>query len=293
MRQLGSPVRRLAMPVKGWFQRFAFFLLVSASVALLVSGKADVRLAERLRMTVADFTGPLLEVLSQPVDAVASLVDSGRELLLLRDENARLRGENERLRHWYAVARTLEQENESFRRLLNFAPDPRPAFIAARVIGDSGGAFVRTVLINAGGRHGVRKGQAVVNSEGLVGRVIEAGDRSARILLLTDLNSRIPVVLESSRTPAVLTGDNSDQPSLAFLPRDARVSPGDRVVTSGHGTLLPPGIPVGVVAGDVDGIFRVRPLVDWHTLEYVRLLDFTLSGAVPATRQSGAAGPVW
>jgi rod shape-determining protein MreC len=280
------------MPVKGLVQRFALFLLIATAVGLLVAGKADMRFAERLRMMVSDVTAPVLDVLSQPVDAFASLVDHGRELMFLRDENARLRMENERLTNWYAVARTLEQENASFRRLLNFAPDPRPAFIAARVIGDSGGAFVRTVLINAGARHGVRKGQAVVNSEGLVGRVVEAGARSARILLLTDLNSRIPVVLESSRLRAVLAGDNSDRPSLAFLPPDARVSPGDRVVTSGHGTLLPPGIPVGVVAGEVSGIIRVRPLVNWHTLEYVRLLDFTLSGAVPATRAAGAAGPL-
>lgn len=280
------------MPVKGWVQRFALVLLVAAAIALMVLGKADSRLVERMRITITDASAPVLDILSRPIASVAALVDYGRELLFLRSENARLSDENERLRHWYAEARKLEQENAAFRALLNYVPDPRPAFITARVIGDSGGAFVRTMLLNAGARDGVRKGQAVVNAEGLVGRVVEAGEHSARILLLTDLNARVPVVVESTRVPAILAGDNTDHLRLTFLPVNASVSPGEHIVTSGQGGMLPPGLPIGIVAAVEDGIIRVQPFVNWDTLEYLRVLDYVLPGALPSTRAAGRVGPL-
>ena len=292
VRYEGGSVRRLALPVKGWVQRFAFVLFIAAAIGLMILGKAESRLVERLRVTITDVTAPVLEVLSHPAAALAAATAEMRQLIDLRSENTRLRAENARLRQWHAVAQRLDQENVAYKALLNFVDDPRPAFITARVIGDAGGAFVRTVLLNAGANDGVRDGQAVINADGLVGRVVETGQRTARILLLTDLNSRVPVVVEQSRIPAILAGDNSDDPRLAYLPMNAVIKPGERIVTSGHGGMLPPGLPVGEVTAVVDGVVRVRPFVDWHTLEYMRVLDFTLPGMLPATRMAEPAGPL-
>ena len=292
MRYRGASVRRLALPVKGWMQRFAFALLVSASIGILVLGRVDSQFVERLRTGVTDGMAPILQAMSQPSGTAAAIVGDIRAMADLYGENERLRGANERLLQWQAVARGLEQENLAFRDLLNLVDDPRPAFITARVIGDAGGAFVRTVLLNAGTDDGVRVGQAAVNAEGLVGRVVEAGRRSARILLLTDLNSRVPVVLELTRVPAILAGDNSDYPRLAFTPVNALFEPGERRVTSGHGGMLPPGLPVGEVVSTVSGVARIRPYVNFSALEYLRVLDFTLPGVLPATRTAGPAGPL-
>ncbi|MCH7554688.1 MAG: rod shape-determining protein MreC [Proteobacteria bacterium] len=273
-------------------QRFAFALLVSASIGILVLGRVDSQFVERLRTGVTDGMAPILQAMSQPTATAAAIVGDIRAMADLYGENERLRGANERLLQWQAVARGLEQENLAYRDLLNLVDDPRPAFITARVIGDAGGAFVRTVLLNAGTDDGVRVGQAAVNAEGLVGRVVEAGRRSARILLLTDLNSRIPVVVELTRVPAILAGDNSDHPRLAFTPVNALFEPGERIVTSGHGGMLPPGLPVGEVVSSVGGVARVRPYVEWSALEYLRVLDFTLPGVLPETRTAGPAGPL-
>ena len=292
MRYRGASVRRLTLPVKGWMQRFAFALLVSASIGILLLGRVDSQFVERLRTGVTDGMAPILQAMSQPTATAAAIVGDVRAMADLYGENERLRGANERLLQWQAVARGLEQENLAFRDLLNLVDDPRPAFITARVIGDAGGAFVRTVLLNAGTDDGVRVGQAAVNAEGLVGRVVEAGRRSARILLLTDLNSRVPVVMELTRVPAILAGDNSDNPRLAFTPVNALFEPGERLVTSGHGGMLPPGLPVGEVVSTVSGVARIRPYVNFSALEYLRVLDFTLPGVLPATRTAGPAGPL-
>jgi rod shape-determining protein MreC len=267
---------RLAIPLKVMVQRFAFALFVVAAASLLILAKADIKMMEKVRTAVTDMAAPVLGVLSQPVVAANDAVDGIESLIDLREENARLREQNTRLLHWQAVARRLEQENARYRSLLQVQFEPAVDPVVARVIADSGGPFVRTVLVNAGRRAGVRKGQAVVNDDGLVGRIVESGERSSRVLLVTDLNSRIPVIMEIARHRAILAGDNSARPRLEFLPVSAQVSPGDRVVTSGDGGLFPPGLPVGIVADLGDGLPRVQPFADRERIEYVRVLRFDL-----------------
>ena len=114
---------------------------------------------------------------------------------------------------------------------------------------------------------------------GLAGRAAAVGLRSARVLLITDINSRVPVVVEASRHRAILTGDNSGLPRLAFLPANAAVRSGDMVVTSGHGGVFPPGLPVGRISRSDDGVVRVQPFVKFERLEFVRVVDFS---GVPA-----------
>src|ERR1700744_6192309 len=233
-------------------QRFAFLALVLASFALMLLGKADTILVERIRVFIDEGLSPVLQVLSRPASAVHSVVDAVHDLAALRAENVRLAEENARLMHWQTVARELDNENKALRGQLNYAPDPDSAFISARVIGDTGGSFVHSMLLSAGGREGVRKGQAVIAGENLVGRVAEVGDRSSRILLLTDINSHIPVIIEGTRAKAILSGDNSDRPRLNYLSPNSNPAVGNRIITSGHGGAFPPGMPVGVIASIQD-----------------------------------------
>ena len=275
--------------LRGFAQRFAFASLFVLAFALMMLGKAENVVVERARAAISDIAAPILDALSRPVATVTDLVTQTGEMMHLRDENLRLREENSRLRAWHGVATHLAAENEALRGLLNYVPPARGGFISARVVGDGGGPFVRSALINSGTREGVAKGLAALNEEGLVGRVTEVGQRSARLLLITDFNSRIPVMLETSRDRAILAGDNSPRPQLSFLPPNSRPKVGERVVTSGHGGLLPAGLPVGVVLGARDGQIRVQPFVNWDRLEYVRIVDF---GPIPAPEASAADAPV-
>ena len=266
-------VLRFATPIKVVVQRFAYMLLVVSAVGVILLGKADSVVVDRARVAVVDALAPILDALSRPAATISVVIDNAMELTELRAENARLREANERLAQWQLVARELEAENRSFRDLLNFVPGGVAKQVSARVIADTGGAYVRSVLINVGADDHVGKGQAAITGQGLVGRVTDVGDRSARVLLVTDLNSRIPVLVESSRYRAILAGDNSNTPKLAYLPTEAKVSAGDRIVTSGHGGFFPKGLPVGIVTQVVDGEIRVRPFVDLDRLAYVRVID--------------------
>ena len=273
---------RIMAPIKGLVHRFAYLGLVLAAAALMMLGKADVLLVERARTHVTDALAPILDVLSRPVASAAELAEQVGALIDLHAENTNLREERTRLLHWQMVARRLDAENKAFRELLNFKPVPDSTFITARVIADSGGAFANSLVLNAGSRDGVEKGQAVVTGEGLVGRIHGVGARSARVLLITDLNSRIPALIESTHTRAILAGNNSERPHLIHPPSGAAVSPGERIVSSGHGGAFPPGLRIGVVALVSDGGIEVQPYVKRDRIEYVRVVNFGLKGILRA-----------
>ncbi len=278
MTRSSSVVLRLAQPVKAWVQRSALLLLITAAVALMLLGRTQSGLVEKARAVVADGVAPILDFASRPISGTVDALESVQNLMALARENAALREANRRLRSWQAVAYRLEAENGALRELLRMAPDPRSRYVTARVVADNGGAFVRSVLVNAGARDGIVQGQAAVTGEGLAGRVAQVGGRSAQVLLITDMNSRIPVMLADSRERAVLAGNNTNRPALLYLSPRSRVEAGDRVLTSGDGGVFPTGLPVGVVAVSDDSTVRVQPFVDWERMEYLRLIDFELSG---------------
>ncbi len=274
---------RASLSIRQGAHRSTFALFLLLSVGIMLIGKADPELYERTRMAIADIVTPVIGALSSPVVAGAELIEEGKHLLAAYDENTALRDENERLRRWHAAAQDLQSENTRLRGLLNFTPKIEATFITGRVIGDSGGAFLRSVLVDIGGRDGVRKGVAAVDNNGLVGRVAEVGQRSARILLITDLNSRIPVLVGENRERAILAGDNSDYAKLVYLRPERSIAAGDLVVTSGHGGAFPAGLPVGVVVSTGEGggdELRVQPFLTPDRLEFVRLMDFGLTGVL-------------
>ncbi|HYL49925.1 MAG TPA: rod shape-determining protein MreC, partial [Stellaceae bacterium] len=246
---------RVSAPVRATVQRLTLPFLIFISALLAVLGKADVLLFDRVRVVLADTLAPVLQVAGEPIVTVSNAIGTVKDIASVYRQNQDLKVENQRLLQWQEVAHRLESENEELRNLVKFAPQGAMSSVAAQVIADSGGAFLRNVLVNVGRDEGVTRGQPALTGDGLVGRVIELGDRTARILLLTDINSHIPVVVEGTHERAMLNGDNSDQPQLVYFQPKTPVKPGDRIVTSGSGGVFPPDLPIGVVVS-VNGMIR-------------------------------------
>jgi rod shape-determining protein MreC len=270
---------RVAQPVRSLWHRFAYLALVFAAFGLMLLGKADVVIVERIRIAVTDAVVPILEVLSEPAGSMTRMLDKVGEFRDLQGEVERLKQENAQLRQWRHVATGLQAENQALKRLTHFVAPANPRIISGRAISNAGGPFVRSILVNVGSRQGVRRGLAAVSGSGFVGVVVEVGDHHSRVLLMTDLNSQIPVVVQTTRDPGVLSGDNSNRPRLLFLPQNAHVSTGDPVVTSGEGGVLPAGLPVGVITAISEAGVHVKPIVDWDRLEYVQFLDYRITAA--------------
>jgi rod shape-determining protein MreC len=281
---------RLSTPRRVVVQRIIFPVLVLLSVMMLIFGKVDQAMFEPLRISLTDAAAPTLAALSRPVAAANNLISHTYGFFDLYRDNIRLEKENRRLLRWQQVALSLSSENAQLRSLLKLTPDRAVSYVTARVIANSGGAFARNLLVNAGSDRGIVSGQAAITGEGLVGRVEEVGTRAARILLITDLNSRVPIVVERSRQRAILSGDNSPRPLLRYLDPAGAARIGDRIVTSGEGGVFPPGLPVGAVVTIDDEAPRVAPYVELSRVEYLRIVDYGLAGGLPESAAGAARG---
>ncbi len=283
---------RLSIPVRQALAKLTLPVLIAAAFGMMLLGKADAVLAERARMALADALAPIYGALAEPLGAVRNAIENAEDVFVLYAENARLREENERLRRWQAVALALDAENAALKANLHWIPDPAPSYVTARVVADAGGVYARAVLLSVGPNHTVAKGQIALDDRGLVGRVTELGSRSARVLLITDMNSRIPVILESSRARAMLVGTNGLRPRLMYWGEGQAPAEGERVVTSAEANAFPAGLPVGVVHYVASHVPAVEPLARLDRLEVVRIFDYGLRGVVPpegpATRSISA-----
>ena len=259
-------------------QRFSFVIFMALAMLMLVLTRAQPEVIAGMRTHTIDTLAPVLDAVARPMVAVQNVSTNIRELFFLREDNHKLREENAHLIEWQNAVVSLEKENRDLKNLLRFKTEPSLSYLSARVIADTGGAYVRGLIVTAGNVDGVREGMAAMTGDGLIGRVEEVGDWSSRVLLISDLNSRIPVTVAETGDRAILAGDNSAEPKLLFLPRDAAFNDGQHIVTSGHGGIFPPNLPIGILHEKSDGFYSVVPTADLGRVSNVRLVDFDLRG---------------
>lgn len=254
-------------------------VLVAAAFGLMLLGKADTVMAEHARIALDDALAPIYAVLSQPLGRVHDAVANTVSLWNIRDENERLLDENRQLRRWQTIALALDAENKRLKDELHWIPDHAPGFVTARVVADAGGVYAKAVLLSVGPHHSVHQGAIALDGRGLVGRVTEVGSRVARVLLITDLNSRVPVIMERTGAHAILVGTNGPRPRLLYWPEDSPPVEGEAIVTSPVANAFPADLPVGFVHYDSAHVPEVVPAAALEHLEAVRLFDYKLTGS--------------
>lgn len=253
-------------------QRMVIALLIITGITLLVLAKAQHPTLLNLRMRMLDMMRPVMNTLSQPVTATRKLATSTGQVLDTAEENNRLRAENETLRHWQSVAQALKAENQALRTLQSYAPVEAASYVTARVIGQSPSTFGQFLTINAGENAGVKTMQPVVDAHGLVGRSMEVSPSTSRVMLLSDVGSRVPVILGNTRQRAILAGTGGELLRLSFMADGAKPALGETVVTTQEGALIPGGIKVGsVFKKDGDG-YLVKPVRPLAQAEYLRVI---------------------
>ena len=265
---------------KAWLRqkRVVHSFLIILSFSLMFLGKADLTALQNLRMGGNEFLAPIVDVVSAPIRGIQTMIEGARTVASLRAENVRLQGENDLLKRWRRRAEILESENRQLRSVTGAATIKNRTPITARAVTAPGGGFAHTVLISIGIGQGIVRGNPVVTADGLVGIVIHVGLTHARVLMISDINSRIPIILASSSWPGLIVGQNGPFLELQFLPGEAKPKIGELVLTSGHGGVLPNGLPVGRV-DKIDGDkIRVSPAVDFRHLSYVSVLVGGLDG---------------
>lgn len=275
-----SPLGELKVPLT-WTAAVALIVAGVAATAVLLSDRRETFQGEAYgaSRSVSDrVLTPVGEVLSAPGRWTGAGVDTVRGYFFAVSENRRLKAELREMRQWRDVAIALRDTNERYRTLLGLKTDPPIPMVAARIVTDSRGPYANTRLANAGREKGVKPGNPVMSEHGLVGRVIGITDGASRVLLLTDIASRTPVMIDRTNARAILTGDGGPNPKLEYLRGLDPVKQGDRVLTSGDGGVLPRGLPVGTAVKGLDGRWRVVLASDRSAIDFVRILlfqDFT------------------
>ena len=217
---------------------------------------------------------PVVNLISAPARWFSGLGDFSGGYFFAVSQNRELNKQVAEMQRWRDAAIALKNLNLRYESLLKLRTEPPIPMVSARVVSDARGPFSEARLADAGSDDGVKIGNPAMSEDGVVGRVVGLTKNASRILLLTDVESRTPVLIDRTNARAILTGDGGPNPKLEFLHGLNSVKDGDMVLTSGDGGLYPRGLPVGVAAKDYRGVWRVRLYSDRAAIDFVRILVF-------------------
>ena len=251
--------------------------LFAIALLLILVHKIDLGIVSGVSNGIFYITAPLIRLVSLPADALSYGYKKTAAIANVYRENERLRQENEELFLLKDKMKALKAENKILKKLLHHIDLPQTQSYTARVIAENGDAFANSLIIYLGKEApNIKRGYAVVNNRGLIGRIDIVSGNYARVTLLTDINSKIPVVSQKSRDRGILTGNNTNELSLIFTPLLAELHKGDLLVTSGVGGGLPPDIPVARIKRvGVENITAV-PLFSASSLEIVKVIAYNI-----------------
>ncbi|MEM8937593.1 MAG: rod shape-determining protein MreC [Pseudomonadota bacterium] len=258
--------------------RFLLILLILVSLLLLLSSLYSARASvfEKAREGVLDATAPILEIISGPIRAVNDIIGYTSDYFSVLEQNKALREENAVLRQWMNEALELRETLAAYEGLDTFSSAPPMRSVDAFVIGEANSAYAHSMIVNAGRQRNIEVGQAVIDDRGLVGRIVDTGTRASRILLLTDVQSRVPVYIEGADVDGILVGRTRARPAISFTEsaEPAELAPGQRVLTSGAGGVLPRGLPIGVIDGERREEIVVRLYANYNRTRLVRIINY-------------------
>lgn len=252
-------------------------LLVIFSILLLLIGKIDEKSLKYVESLFLDVSSVFLKLIGKPFETVNSGLSEISELVFLYAKNKDLEKENVELYKWKELGQKLLIENEELKQALKFASSVEHSYITAKVISNSAASYIKTITINVGKKNGVKVGNAVMNNWGMIGRVVNAGNKSSRVLLTTDINSQIPIYFERSKHKAILIGKNNDVLEIKFLKNRALILDNDRIITSGEGGLLPRGLNVGSYFKKMNSNKNkvlIAPTRNWDRLNILNVILF-------------------
>ncbi len=256
------------------FRRVGPLFFTVLCLALIVTSKFNSKITDDISMKVVNYSMPVAQVVSVPLNLVVDLSVNLQELIDAKNENIVLASENERLKSLYIKSLNIHQENTQLKKILKYVNLRSTKFLVAHLIAHPYQTYSRNVLIDSGSLQGVREDDIVTGNNALVGRVDQISEGKSRVLLATDINSRIPVIVSGSRTKGILAGNNSNVMDILYLEKSHLIKIGDMVFTSGDGEALPPGLLVGVVTAVGKGAAQVEMIENVKNLDVVSVINY-------------------
>ena len=262
---------RSALLQRGARQKFSLFFLICFSILIFFLDSFPSKFMDGLRATLNDAIYRVSSVSTSPIRFFSLASNKIKTHISIYNENELLRTEVEALRNKNFNLEFLTNENKKLQQIVESKISEVENIILAKVLLDKKSPFLKSIIVNKGSKSGVKKGMPVIEQSSLVGRVVETNFFSSRILLLNDLNSRIPVVIEGSDAQAILMGTGKNFPILEYLPEFFEPKMDETVFTSGKDGIFPPGIPVGKVFQS-ENLVKVKLFSDSNQLSFINII---------------------
>jgi len=236
---------RSAFLRKGTQQRFSLFALIITSVLLIFFETIDTKPLNIIRSAVKDLVYRSAVAATYPTKIFSrSYILIQNHFSLYKNYN-NLKKENVELKNNYSRKEFLEFENSQLRKLINEQVESESNLVSARVLLDEQSPYLNSFVINIGANENLKKGMTVLDGKNFIGRIVDVNFFSARVLLVTDLNSKIPVISEPTGNHAILSGHGESLPTLEYLSKNHDIQNNDIIYTSGKEGIFAPGIPIG------------------------------------------------
>ena len=262
---------RSALLQRGAKQKFSLFVLILLSIVIFVLDTIDLKPVKILRSVINDGVYRVSAITSSPIKASRATKDFFSEHFSVYKENEKLKAELEGFRKKNFNTLYLETENRSLQNIVEFKKKTKYNTVTSKIILDKNSPYLNSVVINKGSNAGILLGMPVLNKGNLIGRIVEVNYTSSRILLLNDLNSRIPVVISPNGSQAILSGSGESMPNLQYLPENFKIGENNLVFTSGKDGIFFSGISVGQAVSDA-GTFKVKLFSDPNQINFVNVV---------------------
>ena len=261
---------RSAFLTKGSKQKFSLFALIVLSIIFLSVEKIETKPLKYFRAFVKDVIYRGAMVVSTPSKSINNFSDFIMQHVHLYDDYSKLKEENNELKNKISKKNFLELENNQLRKLIEEQVSSTSNFTSARVMLDKQSPYLNSFIINVGSNKNIKNGMAAMDGSNFIGRIVDVNFFSSRVLLISDLNSKIPVMIEPSANHAILSGHGDSKPTLEYLPKNHNIQDGDKVYTSGKEGIFSPGIPIGEVKIE-DDIIKVLLFSDLSQITFINI----------------------
>ncbi len=256
------------------YKKIEFGLFIILSIIFLTIAKINQDFSTKVSTIFVGISNPIITMASFPFNCAVSLVTDLGELINAKSDNQILQEENNRLRSFYLSAISINQENRELKNILKFIVPVSSDYKIAKVISRAHEIFNQNLLIELDQNYTPKPGNIVTGSVGVIGRIIEIYPGKARVMLITDAKSRIPIITSNARVRGILAGNNSHIMKILYLPKNHSIQTDDLVFTSADGEALPPGLLIGIVKKVDQDEVEVEMAEDISKLNFVSVIAY-------------------
>jgi len=255
-------------------QRFSLIFLIFLSLTFLILGRIDFKAINYVKISIKEIVYRSSFVVSVPENYLKKTYQAIQSHFVIYDDYFEMKSEIKELKQQKTLDKFVVQENERLKKIIDDYLEESEVQVA-KIIIDKDSPFLKSLIVNKGSKNNIKLGMAVLDGSYLIGKVIEVNYLTSRILLLSDLNSKIPVIIEPGSFQSILSGTGRNHGIIQYFKESYSIEEGNTVYTSGAGGLFKAGIPIGrIKKNELNEEKKVEFLSDFSQLRFVKIKSF-------------------